>query len=92
MNYEIKPLKEIWNGFLHIVVGIIVAHTFLPYLPLYAILLILLTLGIIREYIQFKRNKIQPLYIQIIDVLTIALGGLIWWLVITHFNINVDIL
>jgi hypothetical protein len=92
MNYEIRLGREIWNGLLHIIVGGIIAHVFLAYLSIWWIIPILLLLGAGREYWQYKRGKIQPLYIQIIDTLTLALGGILWWLVITHFNINVDIL
>ena len=93
MIYEIKFWREIRNGILHIGGGIVVTHMFLPYCPLWLILIILTTLGVIREWIQkVIQKKWQPLYIQVIDVITIDLGGIIWyWYIVTH-NINVDTL
>lgn len=90
--YEIKLKREIWNGLLHIIVGAVVTHTFLSYLPIWLIVMILIVIGSIREYWQYKRNKIQPFYIQLIDVLTLVIGGLIWYCVVIYFHINVDIL
>ena len=92
MIYEIRFWREVLNGILHVIVGAVLAHTFLAYIPIWAILLVLLVLGAGREYWQFRRGKIQPLYIHIIDTLTLMLGGLAWFLIITYFNINVDIL
>ncbi len=92
MDYEIKFWREVKNNLLHIIVGAIVTHTFLAYLSIWWIIIILLLLGAGREYWQYKRNKIQPLYIQIIDTLTLALGGLLWWFIITCFHINIDVL
>jgi len=92
MTYEIRFWREVLNSFLHIVVGAVVAHTFLAYLPLWALLTILLVIGAGREYWQYRRGKRQPWWIHLNDTLTLALGGLIWYLVITHFGINVDIL
>lgn len=92
MKYEIRFGREVWNSILHIVVGAVVAHTFLAYMPIWAILGILLFIGAGREYWQHARGKIQPWYIHLNDTVTLALGGLIWWLVITSFHINVDIL
>jgi len=92
MIYEIRFWREVLNGALHVIVGAVLAHTFLAYIPIWAILLVLLVLGAGREYWQFRRGKIQPLYIHVIDTLTLVLGGLVWFLLITYFNINVDIL
>lgn len=92
MKYEIRLGREIINGILHLIVGAIVAHTFLAYLPIIYILLILLLMGAVREYWQYRRGKEQPWWIHTIDTITIALGGLIWFLVIINFGINVDIL
>ena len=90
MNYEIKLGREIINNILHIIVGAIIAHTFLAYLPIYYILGILLIIGAGREYWQYRKGKIQPLYIHIIDTVTLTLGGLLWFLVITYFNLNIN--
>ena len=92
MNYEIRFWREVWNSFLHILVGAVLAHTFLAYLPLWAILIILFVLGAGREYWQHRRGKLQPWWIHLNDVLTLMLGGLVWYLIVTHFGINVDIL
>ena len=92
VKYKIKLGREIINGILHIVVGIVITHTFLSPLSLWKILLILFLLGMVREFWQYKRNKIQPLYIQIIDVITIVIGGIIWWIIINYYNIQVDLL
>ena len=92
MKYEIRFGREIINTSLHIIVGGIIAHTFLPYLPIIWIIIILLLLGAGREYWQHIRGKIQPLYIHIIDAIGFPIGGLIWWLITMHFGINVDVL
>ena len=92
MKYEIRLGREIINNLLHLIVGAVVAHVFLAYLPLWALLGILLLLGAGREYWQHARGKIQPWWIHTIDTVTLALGGLVWFLLITYFNINVDIL
>lgn len=90
--YEIRFWREVWNSLLHILIGMALAHVFLSPLPLWAIIVILLVLGIGREYWQYKRNKIQPLYIQIIDSIGFSIGGIIWWLIINQYNIQVDLL
>ena len=92
MEYEIRFWREVLNTLLHIFVGMVIAHTFLPYLAVWWIVPILLLLGAGREYWQHKRGKIQPLYIHIIDAVGFAFGGLLWWVLITHFGINVDLL
>ena len=92
MKYEIRFWREAWNQTLHVIVGAVVTHTFLPYLELEWILSILLMLGIIRERWQHLRGKIQHPYVHILDIFTIMLGGLLWYLIVTHFNINVDLL
>lgn len=92
MKYEIRLGREIINNTMHIIVGAIIAHTFLAYLSIVYITVILLMIGAGREYWQYRKGKIQPLYIHIIDTLTIALGGIIWFLIITHFHINIDTL
>jgi len=93
-NYKFKFVwwKEVINAILHIIIGAAVAHTFLPYLPVWLIVILLLLAGAIREYWQNQRGKIQPLWMSGIDAITIALGGLIWWALIMHFQINVDFL
>lgn len=92
MNYEIRLGREIINNLLHLIIGAAVAHTFLAYLPVWLILAVLLLAGAGREYWQHARGKIQPWWVHTIDTVTIALGGLIWWLIITHFNVNIDLL
>lgn len=92
MKYEIRFWREVLNSTLHILVGAIISHTFLAYLSISYILIILLLLGIGREYWQYKRGKIQPLWIQCIDAAGFVLGGLIWYLLVSHFGINVDLL
>jgi len=92
MKYEIRFWREVLNSTLHILVGAILAHTFLAYLPLGFILYILFLLGIGREYWQYMRGKDQPWWIHLIDASGFVLGGLIWYLIITHFGINIDLL
>jgi len=92
MKYEIRLGREIINQSLHIIVGAVVAHTFLAYLNIWFIVLILLIAGTIREVWQSLRGKIQPLYIQVIDIATLILGGVLWYAAINIFNINVDLL
>ena len=92
MKYEIKLGREIINQSLHIIVGAVVAHTFLAYLSILLIIPILLLLGLIREVWQIKRGKIQPIWIQLLDSFTLMLGGVLWYAIINMFNINVDLL
>lgn len=92
MNYEIRFWREVLNNTLHIIVGAVLAHTFLAYLPIWAILFILLLLGAGREYWQHARGKIQPWWIHTIDTLTLMLGGLIWYIIIISYHINIDLL
>jgi len=92
MKYEIKFWREVKNGLLHLVLGAVVTHAFFPYVSLLLIIILLFALGCFREVWQYIRNKEQPLYIQIIDIVTIALGGVIWYWAIVYFNINVDLL
>ena len=84
--------KEIINFVLHVLVGGIVAHTFLPYLKLWSILVILVAIGAGREIVQQLRGKIQPVWISTVDAISFGLGGLLWYFVITYYNINVDFL
>jgi len=90
MEYEIRLGREIRNGSLHIGAGAVIAHTLIPYLDWYWIVTILLMLGAAREYWQYRRGKIQPMYIHIIDTLTFGLGGLSWYYVKKRLNVNVD--
>jgi hypothetical protein len=94
MNYkfEFKIGAEIRNFLLHVLVGGIIAHTFLPYLPVLWILLILVTIGAGREAWQNLRGKIQPWWMSTVDALSFGLGGYIWWIIVTTYNINVDFL
>ena len=59
-KFEFHFWKEVLNFILHILVGGIIAHTFLPYLPVFWILLILVGIGAGREVWQNLRGKIQP--------------------------------
>ena len=95
MTYKFKFVlwKEIWNTFLHILVGAVVAHTFLPYLPLALIIFILYTIGTARELAQWQHGKIQTWWISTIDAASFAAGGYLWWaIVIQWLGINVDLL
>ncbi len=92
MKYPITLKGELLNQFGHIVLGFIVTHSYLSYLSWYVIGILLLLSGAHREYKQHKRNKRQPWWIHIIDMVTIALGGLLWYGIKTYFNINVDML
>lgn len=76
--YIIRHGREVVNSLLHIGFGGGIAHTFLPYLPIWATITILVTLGSIREYIQKKRGKLQPFYIHCIDAIGFGLGGYGW--------------
>jgi len=91
-KFKFKFWVEVRNTFLHILVGGVVAHTFIPYLPLWLILLILFALGVGREIWQNLRGKIQPIWISTVDALSFGLGGYIWWYIVTLYNINVDLL
>jgi len=94
MNFYYKFIwyKEIWNTIAHILVGAVVAHTFLPYLPLWLIVSILFVLGAGREIWQNRRGKIQPLWISTVDAVSFPVGGALWWWVITTYHINIDLL
>ena len=92
MEYKIRFKREIWNTILHIVLGIVLAYVFIPQSQLLTIILFTTICGIFREALQYIRKKIQPLYIQIIDVFGFTVGGLLWFLIRTWFNINADIL
>lgn len=89
-EYEIRVGREIRNGSLHVGLGAAFTHTFLPYLPAWAIIMMLILMGAGREYWQRRRGKIQPFYIHVIDTLTFGLGGLVWWGVKRKFKIDVD--
>jgi len=91
-NYKITFWNEVKNNLLHILVGIVITHFILAYLPLWSIILILGVIGGGREYWQHRRGKIQPLYIHIIDTCTCILGGVVWYWFITTFNISIDLL
>lgn len=91
-KFEFHWGPEIRNFLLHILVGGIIAHTFIPYLDLFWIILILCVLGILREVWQNIRGKIQPWWMSTIDSFSFGLGGYIWWLIVTYYNINVDLL
>ena len=92
MKYPITLKGELLNQSGHIVLGFIVTHSYLAYEVWYVIAGFLLLSGIHREWKQHKRNKRQPWWIHIIDTITIALGGLLWYGIKTYFNINVDVL
>ena len=78
-KFKFKFWVEVRNTLLHILVGGVVAHTFIPYLSLWLILLILFALGVGREIWQNLRGKIQPIWISTVDALSFGLGGYIWW-------------
>jgi len=91
-EYEFRFWVEVRNTLLHILMGGLVAHTFLPYLSMWWIVIILFILGGGREIWQQLRGKIQPWWISTVDSISFSLGGYIWWLIITGYNINVDFL
>jgi len=91
-KFKFKFWVEVRNTLLHILVGGIIAHTFLPYLSIFWILFILVAIGAGREIWQQKRGKIQPIWMSTVDATSFGLGGCIWWCIITYYNINVDLL
>lgn len=91
-EYKFELGKEILNFLLHVLVGGIVAHTFLVYLPLVWIIILLIIIGAGREIWQNLKGKKQPWWISTIDSLSFGLGGYLWWLIINHFNINAGFL
>ena len=91
-KFQFKFWVEVRNTLLHILVGGVVAHTFLPYLSLWLILLILFALGAGREVWQNLRGKIQPIWMSMIDAISFSVGGYVWWYIVTYYNINIDLL
>ena len=91
-KFKFKFWVEVRNTLLHILVGGTIAHTFIPYLSLWLILLILYILGTGREIWQNLRGKIQPFWMSTIDADSFCVGGYIWWYIIMYYNINVDLL
>ena len=93
-DYKFKFVfwKEVVNFLLHVVVGGVIAHTFLPYLSIYWIVAVLFFLGAGRELWQQLRGKIQPIWMSTVDAISFSLGGFCWWLIMTAYNINVDFL
>ena len=84
--------RELKNSFLHLLVGMIVCFTLIPTLSFYWMLLGAGIYGALREFFQWLRKKKQKPYIILIDVLGIALGSGIWYLIREIFQINVDLL
>ena len=92
MIYKPSVKKELFYGLGHIALGFIVVYSWIPQRTLWTYIWILAIVGIIREVLQFKRMKIQPIWISAIDVFGIILGGIIWYIVREAFNINADTL
>jgi len=92
MKYEIRLKRELWNSFLHIVVGGILVYVIVPTYDLMVILIVAFTIGLARELLQFFRKKKQPLIIHIIDIAGFMFGGLLWYGIREIFNINADLL
>ena len=92
MKYEIRLKREIWNTFLHILIGAVIAYVIVPTYSIWIILLLTGTVGVLREVLQYLRKKKQPFYIQVIDVMGFVLGGLLWYSIRIIFNINADVL
>jgi hypothetical protein len=91
-KYKIVLKREVINSSLHIVGGAFLAFILVPVYPIYVMILANLLFGSLREYFQYRRKKVQPLYIIIIDVMGWVIGGLIWFFVRNYFQINADIL
>ena len=92
MIYKPSLKKELFYGLGHIALGFIVVYSWIPKKGILTYLWITVIIGIIREVIQFKRLKIQPIWISALDVLGIMLGAIIWYIVREAFNINADTL
>ena len=92
MKYPITLKGEIRNGLLHLCLGFLIAYTMLPTSIFWIMLLVAGVYGMLRELFQFIREKEQPLYIIVIDVIGVALGSGIWYIIREIFNINADIL
>ncbi len=92
MEYEIRLKREIWNSFLHILIGGVITYVIIPTYSLEVITWTMLGVGGLRELLQFLRKKKQPLYIHFIDALGFILGGWLWYGARNFFNINPDLL
>ena len=92
MEYEIRLKREIWNTFLHILIGAVIAYVIVPTYSFEIITWAMLGVGVLRELLQFLRKKKQPFYIHLIDAAGFILGGWLWYGARTLFNINADVL
>ena len=91
-TFEFHFWKEVWNTLGHIVFASLFAHVCTPYLSVGWITGILLFIGTAREVWQNIRGKYQPWLMSTVDSLSFGIGGYLWWLIITAYNINVDFL
>ncbi len=92
MKYEIRLKREIWNTFLHILIGGVIAYVIVPTYEREVIYGTMIIVAGLRELLQYLRKKKQPLSIHIIDVLGFVAGGELWYQMREIFNINADIL
>jgi len=86
--YKIKLGREIINQTGHLLFGAAISFglndlLFMTYVNFF--------FGSLRELLQDRRNKIQPFYIQMLDIWTFPMGGLFWWGIKSYFNLNVDL-
>lgn len=91
-KFEFLFWKEVWNTFGHILFSVAFTHVLVPYLALIPILILLFLIGFSREIWQNVRGKYQPFWISMVDSISFPVGGLIWWLIIATYNINIDFL
>jgi hypothetical protein len=70
--------SEILNTSLHILGGGLISYAMVPLSPWWIILLVPGAFGGIREYLQYERNKEQPWWIIVVDILGWIVGGAIY--------------
>lgn len=93
MKYEIRFWREVRNQLLHIIIGMADTYTYFADGSSNALIksqVMLAFGGIYREVQQEKRGKKQPLWVHVMDVLAINLGGWLMWLIIKHEIIKPD--
>ena len=91
-EYEIIFKREVLNSTLHIIAGALLSFILVPVYSIWIVSITNFVFGSLREYLQFERDKIQPFYIIVIDVMGWVVGGLLWFFIRNYFNINVDLL
>ena len=93
MKYELRFWREVRNQLLHIVIGMALTFTYFADSKSSELIkgqVMLAFGGIYREYQQEKRGKEQPMWLHLLDIIAINIGGWLVWLAIKHEIINPD--